>query len=72
MPVEKRKKIARVIMFIGLIFLILGIMPGFLTFQLGTVLFVFSLVAGGLVMVAVPDPDPQINDHSEEGENNQL
>ncbi|OGE80047.1 MAG: hypothetical protein A2826_01005 [Candidatus Doudnabacteria bacterium RIFCSPHIGHO2_01_FULL_43_23] len=55
---ERRKKIAKYFIGIAVFFLILGFLPFAISWRAGLVLAVFSLVAAGLVMVAIPNPDP--------------
>lgn len=59
MSPEKKKKINRVVIGLGLIFLVLGFLPGFISYQWGIVLFVFSLIIAGVIMVIIPEPEPE-------------
>ncbi|MDP2933534.1 MAG: DUF3784 domain-containing protein, partial [bacterium] len=65
MSPEKKKKINRVVVGIGLVFLVLGFLPGFISYQWGIILFVFSLVIYGIIKVIIPEPEPEINVPSE-------
>jgi len=72
MSPEKKKKINRVVIGLGLIFLVLGFLPGFISYQWGMVLFVFSLIIAGVIMVIIPEPEPEGHVPSEGGEVEEL
>ena len=55
---ERRKKIAKVLIVIAALLLILGVLPLSISWRLGLVLAVFTLVLAGLIMVAIRNPDP--------------
>ncbi|PIR97233.1 MAG: hypothetical protein COT91_02565 [Candidatus Doudnabacteria bacterium CG10_big_fil_rev_8_21_14_0_10_41_10] len=58
LPVEKRKKIVKIAAVIATIFLILGFIPGLISYRTGILLFVYTLIVGFLIFLAVPNPDP--------------
>jgi len=72
MSPEKKKKINRVVVGIGLIFLVLGFLPGFISYQWGIILFVFSLVIAGIIKVIIPEPESETNVPSEGDEVEKL
>jgi len=55
---ENRKRIAKVFIWIAGFFVVLGFLPWIISWKLGLVFAVFSLVFAGLVMVAIRNPDP--------------
>lgn len=54
---SQKKKLNRLIYALGIIALITGFIPGWLSFQWGLVLFIFSLVLAGIVKIIIPDPE---------------
>ena len=58
MEKHKKEKIRNYIFGIALIFLLLGFIPGFISYKAGLVWFVFLLCLGYPMALAVPDPDP--------------
>lgn len=59
MTPEKKKKVNRWILVFGGLALIAGFFPGWLAYQWGIVIFVFCLVAAGIIKIVVPEPEPQ-------------
>ncbi len=59
---EKKKKYSRIALVVGAIFLILGLFPGIIVWQLGLVVFIFSLVAAGVITIAIDSTDPEPSD----------
>ena len=64
MKPEIKKKVNTVLIAIALIVLILGLVPGFISYKTGLVAFVFLLVAAGIVKVSIPEPEPIPPDES--------
>ena len=58
MTPEKKKKISRVVLIFGALVLAAGFFPGWLAYQWGIVIFVFCLVAAGIIKIIIPEPDP--------------
>lgn len=65
---ERKKKIAKIFAWIGVILIILGILPWTLSLRAGLVWGVFAFVFAGLAMVAIPDPDPEREKYDPEKE----
>lgn len=63
---ERKKRLNRWILGFGGLALIAGFIPGLLPWQLGIVLFVFCLVAVGIITIIIPEPEPQ--EHQPTGE----
>lgn len=55
---KNRKKAAKVLSWIAVLFLVLGFLPWTISWKTGLVLAIFSLVAGGVIIIAIRDPDP--------------
>jgi len=58
-PEERRKYFAKRAIWVGVVFLVIGFIPGLISYRAGLILFVFSLVVAGLIMIAIPNPDPE-------------
>ncbi len=63
---KKKKRINTITLIIGVLVMILGFVPGFLPYQWGMVIFVFSLVVVGIVTVILPEPDPNAEPEPED------
>ncbi|MCL5435708.1 MAG: hypothetical protein M1275_01345 [Patescibacteria group bacterium] len=61
MSSKQKKRFSRWSIGLGALALIIGFFPGWLPWQLGIVIFVFCLVAAGIVHIIIPEPDPLEN-----------
>lgn len=66
MTPEKKKRISRWVVGSGVLALIVGFFPGWIAYQWGIVVFVFCLVATGIVRIIIPEPEPE--EHLPNGE----
>ncbi|MBI4053704.1 MAG: hypothetical protein HY397_00065 [Candidatus Doudnabacteria bacterium] len=69
---QQKKKSHKITFGVGVLFLILGFVPGIISYQAGIIIFIFSLVIIGVVETIVPEPDPadsakEKDDDNEEG-----
>lgn len=59
MSPEKKKKVNRGILAFGILVVAIAFFSGWLAYQWGIVIFVFCLVAMGIIKIVVPEPEPE-------------